>query len=715
MQRREDQVQQQQQQPLLSSLLNKTISDRHDVGPLSDFNPLQPQQQPSFQSNRPTLTPVPYDSGNIESPDLPPTGRKPSLVEGILSTAATAASTAATAASTAVEAARNLVSHEDILEEEAKDLSSSTTTGSSLFPSLGSESHHGLEFKQRRLSVDRSKKQTPVTTTTTTTTKKALPPVAKAPVVRESLPAPAHTHGDAASSAANAVTQWLEAAKAENAMQRQKEAALGSKDHPLGVDSIDNLAPVWPLSDGGADGSFNGTGNIQANPAQGASISANANSGTGDTKPNANADNGVGAAGISVGLSSGAGSGSGSDSNTNTNGANANTAQTSGVPPRAGNPCTPATTNPVRSNSQSNNLRHNTIYVAGQGPESVRHGSMGVDQPAISSSYQHHHRSSSSGMGVDQPLLVGQPRDPKEHRKGGLQVDTKHPDDTHHHEVHQHYDHKEEEAKAAASGPSPLIGHGSISRKGRRGTFSGLNVDPAPTPSKQHAGDGSNETTHRSGSYNSGINVDKVGSGDHKRSGMGVDGPSLSSYHMASTNDPHLLVSGCGNDDNRTNNNNNVGAEPQESMARALYTGPEDGSFVEARGSGFGAGGTIQVNRYSTSSQAPLTTSASTTTNQNLQVGSSSHVPQTIDNTAGHIVTEVPADYHGPLPQVAPGEEVVWVKKVTQTDYYGGSEKGSEKPPQKRSGMSSFLDRLRGRKSTGNSNQNTVDKGKQRQ
>ncbi|KAG0089935.1 hypothetical protein BGZ92_003952 [Podila epicladia] len=685
MQRREDQVQQQQQQPLSSSLPNKTISDRHDAGPLSDFNPLQPQQQPSFQSNRPTLTPVPYDSGNIESPDLPPTGRKPSLVEGILTTAASAASTA-------VEAARNLVSHEDILEKEAKDPSSSSkATSSSLFPSLGSESHHGLEFKQRRLSVDRSKRQTPP---------------------------PAHTHGDAASSAANAVTQWLEATKAENAIQREKEAALCAKDN---VDSMDNLAPVWPLSDGGAD-SGNAAGDIQAKPVQGANINANANSVTGDIKPNANANNIIDAAGIGVGLSPGTGSGSGSGagSNINSNGANANTAQTSGIPPREGNPSTPATTNPARSNSQSSSIRHNTIYVAGQGPESVRHGSMGVDKPAVSSSYQHHHRNSSSGMGVDQPLLVGQPRDPKEHRKGGLQVDTKHPDDTHHHEVHLPHDHKEEEAKAAAeaatgaaSGTSPLTGHGSISRKGRRGSFSGLNVDPAPAPSKQHAGHGSNEATHRSGSYNSGINVDKAGSGDHKRSGMGVDGPALSSYHMASTNDPHLLVSGHGGDDNRINNN--VGTEQQESVAHALCTGSDDGSFVEARGSGFGEGGTIQVNRYATSSQAPLTTTtASTTTNHNLQVGSSSHMPRTTDNIAGHIVTDVPADYHGPLPQVAPGEQVVWVKKVTQTDYYGGSEKGSENPPQKRSSMGSFLDRLR-RKSTGNSNNNTVDKGKQRQ
>lgn len=193
MQRQEQALQHNmQQQP--SSLSNK-ISE-HDVGPLSDYyNPLQPQQQPSFQSNRPTMTPVPYDSGNIESPALPPTdkgtftatttlGRRPSLVEGLLTSAATAASTA-------VEAARSLVSHEDILEEEAKDIkdpSSSSTASTSLFPSLGPESHHGLEFKQQRLFGDKSKKEVPATTATTTTTTQKAPQLAKASVAPSSPP-----------------------------------------------------------------------------------------------------------------------------------------------------------------------------------------------------------------------------------------------------------------------------------------------------------------------------------------------------------------------------------------------------------------------------------------------------------------------------------------------------------------------------------------------
>ncbi|KAF9381840.1 hypothetical protein CPC16_009653 [Podila verticillata] len=696
-----------QQQP--SPLSNKI--SKHDTGPLSDYNPLQPQQQPSFQSNRPTMTPVPYDSGNIESPALPPTdngtfkattslGRKPSIVEGLLTSAATAASTA-------VEAARSLVSHEDILAEEAKDIkdpSSSSTASTSLFPSLGSESHHGLEFKQRRLSSDKVKKD----------------------VAAMTQKPRAHGLDEIA---VIEVSQWLEATKAENEIECQKKAA-SKKSHLEGsivIDSKDNL-PVGSLSDGGGRVN-NGTGSTP-NASQGASVDSNVNNGAGSISANVNANNGKGGASeISAALGSDSGINPRSNANANAN-ANANVGQANNdIPPRAGTPIPNNTTNPVRSNShsssirqnlsnpvrsnsQSSSIRLNTIYVTGQGPESVRHGGMGVDQPAISSSYQHHHRNSSSGMGVDLPLLVGQPRDPKEHRKGALQVDAKHPDDTHHHEVHQPHDPKEEaKATAVALGSTPATGRGAVSGKGRRGSASGLNVDQPPAPSKLLAGNGSNETTLKSGSYNSGINVDKAGSGDFKRSGMGVDGPALSSYHMASTHDPHLLVSGRDNNCNTTTNN----VDTEEEVMKPMFNTDQDGTrFVETRGSGFGEGGTIHVNRYSASSQAPLPpgkTTTSTTMNQSLEVGSSSHMPQTIDNTAGHIVTEVPADYHGPLPQVAPGEQVMWVKKVIQTDYYEDGEPSTENNNlKKRSSISKFVDRLRGR----NSNYNNVEKGKQR-
>ncbi|KAF9380855.1 hypothetical protein CPB97_008092, partial [Podila verticillata] len=279
-----------QQQP--SPLSNKI--SKHDVGPLSDYNPLQPQQQPSFQSNTPTTTPVPYGSGNIKSPALPPigsgtltatttAGRKPSLVEGLLTSAVTAASTA-------VEAARSLVSHEDILEEEAKDIkdpSSSSTASTSLFSSLGSESHHGLEFKQRRRSGDKVKKEVPATTATTTTTTQKAPQLAKASVAPSSPPPKAHR---LVSNAAIEVAQWLEATKAEIEIERQKEDASAKSrlESSAAIDSKDNL-PVGSLSDGGGRDN-NGTGSTP-NASQGASVNPNVNNGTGSISANVNADN----------------------------------------------------------------------------------------------------------------------------------------------------------------------------------------------------------------------------------------------------------------------------------------------------------------------------------------------------------------------------------------------------------------------------------------
>ncbi|KAK5823489.1 hypothetical protein F5H01DRAFT_334584 [Linnemannia elongata] len=44
---------------------------------------------------------------------------------------------------------------------------------------------------------------------------------------------------------------------------------------------------------------------------------------------------------------------------------------------------------------------------------------------------------------------------------------------------------------------------------------------------------------------------------------------------------------------------------------------------------------------------------------------------------ADTIAAAIPASYHGSVPQVGPGEEVVWVKTVTTTDYYDdGTPKG---------------------------------------
>ncbi|KAF9952930.1 hypothetical protein BGZ70_000427 [Mortierella alpina] len=51
----------------------------------------------------------------------------------------------------------------------------------------------------------------------------------------------------------------------------------------------------------------------------------------------------------------------------------------------------------------------------------------------------------------------------------------------------------------------------------------------------------------------------------------------------------------------------------------------------------------------------------------------SQHLTDTSSNVAP------PADYHGQVPQVKPGEEVLWVKKITTTDYYDGDENANER------------------------------------
>ncbi|KAF9554788.1 hypothetical protein BGW38_009290, partial [Lunasporangiospora selenospora] len=74
--------------------------------------------------------------------------------------------------------------------------------------------------------------------------------------------------------------------------------------------------------------------------------------------------------------------------------------------------------------------------------------------------------------------------------------------------------------------------------------------------------------------------------------------------------------------------------------------------------------------------------------------------------------TEIPTDYSGPIPKVQPGEEIVWIKTITTTQYFDDNKGGSShsnQPDHFQGGKQhrSFLDRLMGRRSTNN-------KGKQR-
>lgn len=120
----------------------------------------------------PLGTPVPYDSDNIEPKDsdddtTAPSmkkathDRKPSLTDAVLASAATAATSAASAASTVVSAAMKLVAHNEDDSETAETASTAGGAGTGILPGLmksSQDEHQGLEFSQRRMSVDRSKK-----------------------------------------------------------------------------------------------------------------------------------------------------------------------------------------------------------------------------------------------------------------------------------------------------------------------------------------------------------------------------------------------------------------------------------------------------------------------------------------------------------------------------------------------------------------------------
>ena len=144
--------------------------------PAKITTPLSSLDRADLDAARPSPlgTPVPYDSDNIEPKDnedttVAPTtkaahGRKPSLTDAVLATATTAATNAASAASTVVSAAMKLVSHDgsdDDLETAEAASERVGRTGTGILPGLmksSQDDHQGLEFSQRRLSIDRSKK-----------------------------------------------------------------------------------------------------------------------------------------------------------------------------------------------------------------------------------------------------------------------------------------------------------------------------------------------------------------------------------------------------------------------------------------------------------------------------------------------------------------------------------------------------------------------------
>ncbi|KAG0361084.1 hypothetical protein BGX24_005432 [Mortierella sp. AD032] len=90
-------------------------------------------------------------------------------------------------------------------------------------------------------------------------------------------------------------------------------------------------------------------------------------------------------------------------------------------------------------------------------------------------------------------------------------------------------------------------------------------------------------------------------------------------------------------------------------------------------------------NMAPTSDAYKSTTTSTTRDNSAAPIAAASAIPSSRTTTTGHtpsantlnelntadrIAAAIPASYHGTIPQVGPGEEVVWVKTVTTTDYY---------------------------------------------
>ncbi|KAG0253983.1 hypothetical protein BGZ95_006161, partial [Linnemannia exigua] len=151
----------------------------------------------------------------------------------------------------------------------------------------------------------------------------------------------------------------------------------------------------------------------------------------------------------------------------------------------------------------------------------------------------------------------------------------------------------------------------------------------------------------------------------------------------------------------------------------------------------------VQQQQQQQYQQTQQPTSYTTTTNtynnapiQQQQVNAQHRASAAEVNVADKIAAAIPESYHGPIPNLQPGEEIVWVKTVTTTDYYddnsppvvthvnntvagpGGNVNPAlggvpanavhDNSTQRRSGGGGFLDRLTHR------HHDNVDKGKQR-
>ncbi|KAG0280746.1 hypothetical protein BGZ95_008893 [Linnemannia exigua] len=627
-------------------------------------------------------------------------GRKPSLTDTLIAGATTAATTATHAATSAVAAVRRLVgeggSTEVDLDDEATDTAKVEGTSSSkgLFSFMKPSINNGLEFSRRKLSSNKNKTHSashPASSAAPAPvpTLASAPTPASIPSSMPSMPSPA------LSSAPNIMS--TAAHTASNATTTDPMHHVSNTMHPTTQNTEHSImqTSMYP-SQNAVHHSMPAPAPtpIPAQPYEPAPTGI-----TFSEKPPlpfATTNN---------------------NSNNNNNNKN-NTTDTA----------TAASTNPIPRRgsiaSQTAILTepHNTLYVTRQG--GARSQALGVDQPSISSTTATIKSQTPTGLGVDKPVYIGVQEDPKiqARRRGSLHVD-KTPvfadnalNDPNNKYQNSYSGNLIQANSNAVNGKPPAAvaagGGGGTARSDyslplrRRSSFNGLNVDQPIVATSNVAGSGSTDSTNRNrpeGIYNSGYNVDRAGHHDQKRSGFGVDKPAIVTHQMATVNKSQQQQQQQLSDNTNSTTTTTTNSHSHSPTFNKLHN-PTNSSIYP----------------YST------TTTVSETQVNPTEIGPTITYQQTpssgLSSSAPAEPLVIPADYKGPIPQVAPGEHVIWVKKtVVQTEYYDGAHDnaGGVMPPapvqesgnqNRRGSTGSFLDRIRGRRASAVS----IDKGKQR-
>ncbi|KAF9919843.1 hypothetical protein FBU30_010467 [Linnemannia zychae] len=674
-------------------------------------------------------------------------GRKLSITDKLLAGAEKAAATATNAATSAVAAARRLVGDEsteiDLDPDTPDTIPAGEPAKGGMFGLLKSTTDNGLQFSQRRLSVDKQKSQdltnqlgslkiTPVSTTPnvipvdTTTTQNTIPFTVThttvysdahnivqndTPTIMQN-PGPVHTQTTASTNTQNVLPASVQPTVQTTIQPSVPTAEQTTVQTTRPVTAPSNAQNVVPVTTSTTNVPVIIQDNVPPH------IQTTFPTNTQNTMPT-------------------------SSSTTTTTPINIPKAtqdsvfytyqQNSALHPLAGNAqssqshsSSPTRTSASSCSSADNsthrrpsivsqdvvlNEDHKTLYVTNQsGP---RNQALGVDKPSISSTSETMKAQSPTGLRVDKPMFIGAVEDPniQNRRRGSLHVDkvtgfSNDPNDTHNlndlkdSSLKGEQNTYTEEVIETDTKPNPPNDRknsvNSSPRIRRKSSFSGLNVDRPAFATDKIAGSGStNETNQKrpEGIYNSGYNVDRPGSKDQKMSGLGVDKPNVVIHQMASvktSQKPPPPPQGLKFNTQTTNNTQNK------------YYNHDD----------------APVHPYST------TTTTETVVNPaELGPTITYQPPINMSSSAPTAPLVIPAGYTGPIPQIAPGEEVIWVKKTIRTQYYdddGIQAANGLVPPApaqetgrsgRRGSVASLIDRIRGRRTSAVS----AEKGKERQ